>query len=110
MPIRRPPSGIPFLAVIFRMSFPAFSLMCSILRGPQPRPEESYFTARCIPGASFKSVAGEGGIYLVDPAQDTAGQVHGPGEPVAPQESDRAGAAPARLAMDDDFVSRIELV
>ena len=30
MPIRRPPSGMPLRAVIFRMSCPAFSLICSM--------------------------------------------------------------------------------
>jgi hypothetical protein len=42
MPMRSPPSGIPFFRVIFLMSRAAFSLIWSMPPDPELRPNQSY--------------------------------------------------------------------
>src|SRR5215471_7548131 len=113
--MRSPPSGIPFFDVIFRMSFPAFSLMCSMpwLTGPlTPTRKVLFYPLRG--GARktnkrFRLVARLSRIYLVDPGEDTARQVRGR-ESAFPEQGHRAGAPCAGLAVDDEFRRRVELV
>src|SRR5215471_2726785 len=109
--MRRPPSGIPFFAVIFRMSFPAFSLMCSILPWvPNPDQKSLILLPVVFRVQGPRSVTWQSGIYLVDPAEDAARQVRRVGEPVLPEETDGAGAPTPGFAVDDNFVGGVELV
>ena len=48
-------------------------------------------------------------VYLVDPLEDTAGQIHGRREAVLPQQGDGPGAPRAALAVHDDFGDGVEL-
>src|SRR5262245_16225392 len=95
--MRSPPSGIPFFAVIFRMSLPAFSLICSMRAWAGPNPDQRSLILPPVaadtqdPGgwhlsgksASHlcSSIARQGWVYVFDPGQDTPHQVGRAAEP-----------------------------
>src|SRR5437762_3013039 len=54
-------------------------------------------------------VARERLVYLIDPVENTARQIRGPGEPLFAKERHGAGAPAARFAVNDDVGGSIEL-
>ena len=108
--MRSPPSGMPFLAVIFRMSLPALSLIWSMVPcWPVIRPEESYISVRSAANEQALN-SGQGCVYLADPRRIPPVRLARCSKPFSRSSATARALRPPDLQWTTISAERIELV